>query len=66
MTPEGWQRVKEVFDAAANLQGSERVACLDEACRGDEELRREVESLLSSDEDPKSFIVMRHLNKTGS
>jgi WD40 repeat protein/serine/threonine protein kinase len=45
------QRVKEVFHAAAELEGAERAAFLDRACRGDEALRREIESLLAHDHD---------------
>jgi eukaryotic-like serine/threonine-protein kinase len=48
MTPDRWQRVQEVLAEAAELEGSSRSAFLDETCRGDPELRKEVESLLSS------------------
>ncbi|RMG54074.1 MAG: hypothetical protein D6723_05830 [Acidobacteria bacterium] len=48
MTPERWEQVKELFEAALALEASERAAFLDEACGGDEALRREVESLLAS------------------
>lgn len=56
MTPEGWQKIKEVFDAAAERLGGERTAYLDEACRDDAELRREVETLLAADEGESSFM----------
>src|SRR5688572_17033572 len=46
MTPERWQRVKEVFSAASALDEPERARYLDEACRDDAELRAEVASLL--------------------
>ena len=48
MTPDRWQRVQEVLAEAAELEAASRGAFLDEACRGDPELRKEVESLLSS------------------
>src|SRR5687767_15988395 len=40
------QRAKEVFLAALERPAAERAAFIAEACTGDEELRREIESLL--------------------
>ena len=51
-----WQRVKEIFHAAAERAAEERASFLDEACAGDVELRREVESLLDADEREDSFL----------
>ncbi len=48
MTPDRWQRVQDVFAEATDLPAAARSAFLDEACRGDPELQKEVESLLSS------------------
>ena len=48
MTPEGWERVREVLDGALALAPGARGAYLDAACAGHEDLRREVESLLAS------------------
>ncbi len=45
------KRIKEVFFAAADLDGSERKTFLDQACGQDDELRGEVESLLAHDHD---------------
>jgi hypothetical protein len=50
MTPEAWQRVKEVFDAARQRPPGERASFLDTACGGDVGLRAGVESLLAGDE----------------
>ena len=47
MTPERWQKVEEIFEAAADLEPQARPAFLDEMCDGDAGLRREVESLLA-------------------
>ena len=47
MTPERWQRIEELYHAAQARPADERAAFLAEACRGDEKLRREVESLLN-------------------
>ncbi|MET0645313.1 MAG: protein kinase [Pyrinomonadaceae bacterium] len=45
-----WQLIDEVFGSALERAHGERGAFLDEACRGDEGLRREVESLLKHDQ----------------
>jgi non-specific serine/threonine protein kinase/serine/threonine-protein kinase len=48
MNRERWQQVKQLLAEAIATNDAERSAFLDIACRGDAELRREVESLLSS------------------
>jgi non-specific serine/threonine protein kinase/serine/threonine-protein kinase len=48
MNRERWQQVKQLLAEAIAINDAERSAFLDIACRGDAELRREVESLLSS------------------
>ena len=45
------QRAKEVFLAALERPAAERAAFIAEACTGDEDLRREIESLLPYHED---------------
>jgi len=47
MTPERWARIEQIFQYAAETNIDGRGAFLEEACAGDEELRREVESLLA-------------------
>lgn len=56
MTPERWQQIDQVFQTVVELNSEERIIFLDKTCGGDEELRREVESLLSSDEQELSLI----------
>jgi serine/threonine protein kinase len=56
MTPERWQQIKEVFHSALERPGPERSGFLAAACAGDESLRSEVESLLSSHEKEGRFI----------
>jgi hypothetical protein len=51
MNPERWKQVKGLLDQAIELDPAERPAFFDRACNGDSELKREVESLLSSHED---------------
>ncbi len=43
-----WQKMKDLFGEALELDGAERKAFLDQACDGDPSLRREVDSLLDS------------------
>jgi eukaryotic-like serine/threonine-protein kinase len=50
VTPERWQQIKKVLDAALAMPAPERDAHVTATCRGDAELRREVESLLLSHE----------------
>jgi len=49
MSPERWQRLERIYQSAAETNPSDRGAYLREACAGDEELRREVESLLEQE-----------------
>jgi len=49
MTPERWQQVERLYNAALEREASQRAAFLTQACRGDDELRHEVESLLAQD-----------------
>ncbi|HEX8474603.1 MAG TPA: serine/threonine-protein kinase [Pyrinomonadaceae bacterium] len=49
MTPERWKRVGDLYDACFDLDPAARDALLDEECAGDDELRREVEALLTDE-----------------
>src|SRR5215471_6333532 len=49
MQPELWDRVQQLFLAAADLPPGEQRRLLDESCNGDAVLRGEVESLLAAD-----------------
>ena len=50
MNSERWQRVKQLLEQAIALDRDERSSFLDRNCDGDAELRREVDSLISSHE----------------
>ena len=52
MDPERWEQVARIYDGAAEQPPAERGAYLDEACRGDDALRHEVESLLGQEGTP--------------
>lgn len=56
MTPERWQQVKEIFQSALQHEPGQRSVFLSNACGGDESLRQEVESLITSHEKDGSFI----------
>jgi serine/threonine-protein kinase len=56
MNGDRWHQIEDLFHRAADLVPAERVAFLDQACTGDEELRREVESLLAVDSPQDQFL----------
>ncbi len=56
MTPERWRRVEELYDSALEHEDSERPEYLREACAGDAELLRQVESLLACEKPAEKFI----------
>ena len=57
MDAERWQRVNKLYDEAVELAGHERDAFLLQACSTDEDLCREVASLLAADDQAGSFIA---------
>jgi eukaryotic-like serine/threonine-protein kinase len=58
MKAERWKQVNDLFQSAVERAPEERAAFLDEACHGDEGLRREVGSLLTSHERSENFIEL--------
>ena len=56
MKAERWKQVTDLFQSAVERAPERRAAFLDEACHGDEGLRREVGSLLTSYERAENFI----------
>ena len=56
MANDDWNKAKRIFADAMKIAPAERLAFLDEVCRGDAETRREVESLLASLDDAGSFM----------
>jgi len=56
MASDRWERITEIHDAALEVTEDERPNFLEHACQGDEELRREVESLLSYAQQAQKFI----------
>jgi eukaryotic-like serine/threonine-protein kinase len=56
MEPERWSEIERLYHATLERDESERPAFLAKACAGDESLRWEVESLLTSDAQAGDFI----------
>jgi len=58
LKPERWKQVNDLFQSTIERAPEERSAFLDESCYGDEGMRREVESLLTSHERADNFIEL--------
>src|SRR5438552_14279730 len=56
MNPERYQRIQALLQSALEREPNERGSFLDEACAGDELLRRQVESLMISHQQAGSFL----------
>src|SRR5262245_41989719 len=56
MEAKRWGQIKEIYDRALDLSRDEREGFLAEACAGDDDLRREVESLLAAHDDAGTFL----------
>jgi serine/threonine protein kinase len=56
MTPEQWERARKLFEEALGVETARRSAFLDAACRGDAQLRAEVEELLAEDDITGGFM----------
>jgi non-specific serine/threonine protein kinase/serine/threonine-protein kinase len=59
MNPERWQHVKQVLNGALALKNVEQPAYLDQACSGDPDLRKEVETLLQHHQRAESGFLGR-------
>ncbi|MEP7310397.1 MAG: serine/threonine-protein kinase, partial [Acidobacteriota bacterium] len=56
MTPDRWKRIEELYHAARTWPQGDRAAFLSEACRDDEALQRDVESLLNESVSDDGFL----------
>jgi hypothetical protein len=62
VTPERLSQIEELYHSAREREPGQRTAFVAAACKGDEDLRREVESLLAADPSNTCFLdepVMR-------
>ena len=53
-----WEKVEQIYNAALERPEAERAAFLGEACGGDEDLRRELESLLGHAQRAGDFLEL--------
>jgi hypothetical protein len=51
-----WQQIEDVYHAALERELQNRASFLDEACGGDETLRKEIESLLLQEPEAVDFL----------
>jgi eukaryotic-like serine/threonine-protein kinase len=65
VTPERWKQVEAVFEQALELPAEARQDFFHKMCNGDEELRREVDSLLQAHARAGNFIDKRSLFFSG-
>ncbi len=54
MDADRWRRIKQIHSAALECEGKAREAFLQQACRGDKQMRRELDSLLARENGPGS------------
>jgi eukaryotic-like serine/threonine-protein kinase len=57
MNPDRWRQIGQLYHTALELESAARAAFLDATCDDDDELRREVESLLHAHEQADGFIA---------
>ena len=56
MKSDRWQQIERLCHEALEREESQRAAFLEEACEGDETLRREVEQLLAQETKAEDFL----------
>src|SRR5438046_8901011 len=56
MKPERWRQIEHLYHSALKVAADQRSAFLNEECGEDEDLRKEVESLLSYERSAAEFI----------
>ena len=66
MTPERWAQIRQIFDGALERSEVDRGAYLRVVCARDDDLRREVESLLASHDSAGDFLDQPAANLAAS
>src|SRR5262245_48233331 len=56
MNPERLQQIKNIFQSAMDVEADERAEFLTQACSGDADLQRDVESLLEAERNSAAVI----------
>ncbi len=62
--PSDWEKIEQIYQEALSLAPDERAAFIQAATGGDEELRREIESLLSFEPKAEKFLAGNALHST--
>ena len=62
MNAERWQQIDELFDAVLEIPNERRAAFLSEKCRGDDDLEREISSLLKAQKEADAFMERSAMN----
>lgn len=62
MDPNRWKQIDELFDEVSELPKNLRLEFLSERCNGDEELKKEVLSLLAAQEKAEKFMENSAMN----
>ncbi len=62
MNPKRWQQIDELFDAVLEIPESEREKFLSEKTNGDEDLKKEVLSLLNAQQSAEKFMEHSAMN----
>src|SRR5262249_37558542 len=57
MTLERWQQIKQLYHSVLEREPSEWANLLDQACAGNQPMRRKVEPLLASRQKARSFLT---------
>ena len=65
MEPDRWRQVERLYESALQRPEDERVSFLEGACEGDDELRREVASLLAHEAAAVNFIEVPAMKRVG-
>src|SRR6267142_568102 len=63
MTTERWQQIDNLLQRVVDIGAAERTALLDELCTGYEDLRQEVESLISFQDVAQGFLEVPALEE---
>jgi hypothetical protein len=61
--PERWQKIERLYDSALELEPEQREAFLEQACAGDESVRKEVQQLLEHPLEAESFFESPAIEK---
>ena len=51
MNPERWEQISRLYERVLDEEPSARRAFVDQACDGDPDMRREIETLLAADDE---------------